>query len=119
MMVTSHSAKLHLRGYRLDGLLSRLLVKLQLACIGYPEKQCILQEDFNSPGFPVSSPLWGISDADAPTVAGHTYKYLFRNGMQDVDPSEVATALNRAVLRLHNDLSVTVDRWAPFIHFGI
>jgi CHAT domain-containing protein len=71
-------------------------------------------------GFPsVIATMWGLTDQDAPIVAGHTYEYLFRNGLQQCDPSEAAMALNRAVLRLREDPKVTIDRWAPFIHFGI
>lgn len=71
-------------------------------------------------GFPsVIATMWSICDDDAPTVAEHAYKYLFRNGLEALDPSEAATALNRAIQRLREDPKVTVDRWAPFIHFGI
>jgi CHAT domain-containing protein len=71
-------------------------------------------------GFPsVIATMWSISDKDSPIVAGHTYQYLFRNGLQGFDPSEAAAALNRAVMLLREDPNVTVDRWAPFIHFGI
>jgi hypothetical protein len=63
--------------------------------------------------------MWGIRDDDAPKVASLTYQYLFRNGLQNCDPSEAAAALNHAVAKLRDDPSVTVDRWAPFIHFGI
>jgi CHAT domain-containing protein len=71
-------------------------------------------------GFPsVIATMWSIRDEDAPKVADHTYHYLFRNGLQKLDPSEAAMALNRAVLLLRDDPNVTVDRWAPFVHFGI
>jgi CHAT domain-containing protein len=71
-------------------------------------------------GFPsVIATMWSIRDDDAPKVADHTYQYLFRNGMRGLDPSEAATALNRAILHLREDPEVTIDRWAPFIHFGI
>jgi hypothetical protein len=71
-------------------------------------------------GFPsVIATMWGISDEDAPKVADRTYQYLFRNGMEGLDPSDAATALNRAVLDLRDDPNVTIDTWAPFIHFGI
>ncbi|KIM82041.1 hypothetical protein PILCRDRAFT_8274 [Piloderma croceum F 1598] len=71
-------------------------------------------------GFPsVIATMWGIHDEDAPKVANHAYKYLLRNGMEGLDPSDAAKALNHAVLCLREDPSVTVDRWAPFIHFGI
>ena len=63
--------------------------------------------------------MWTILDKDAPKVADQTYRYLFRNGLQGLDPSEAATALNRVVLHLRDDPKATVDRWAPFIHFGI
>jgi len=71
-------------------------------------------------GFPsVIATMWSIRDDDAPKVADHAYRYLFRNGVQALDPSEAATALNLAILHLREDPNVTVDRWAPFIHFGI
>jgi CHAT domain-containing protein len=67
----------------------------------------------------IIAPTWNICDEDAPKVADETYQFLFRNGIQALDPSESAMALNRAILRLREDPSVTVDRWAPFVHFGI
>jgi hypothetical protein len=71
-------------------------------------------------GFPsVIATMWAICDEDAPKIAHHTYRYLLRNGMKGLDPSDAATALNRAVLALREDPDVTIDRWAPFIHFGI
>lgn len=71
-------------------------------------------------GFPsVIGTMWGIVDQDAPIVAGNVYEYLFRNGVGKLEPGEAAMALNRAVLKLREDKSVTVDRWAPFIHLGI
>ncbi|KIM84983.1 hypothetical protein PILCRDRAFT_5986 [Piloderma croceum F 1598] len=69
-------------------------------------------------GFPsVIATLWRIRDEDAPKVADLTYRFLLRHG--ELDPSEAATALNRAILHLREDPSITVDRWAPFIHLGI
>jgi CHAT domain-containing protein len=71
-------------------------------------------------GFPsVIATMWSINDEDAPIVADYTYQYLFRNGLHCCDPSEAAMALNHAVLRLREDTNVTLDRWAPFIHFGV
>ena len=71
-------------------------------------------------GFPsVIATMWSICDDDAPKVADYTYRYLLRNGLRGLDPSEAATALNRAILRLREDPSITLDQWAPFIHFGI
>jgi len=71
-------------------------------------------------GFPsVIATMWAIRDENASKVAEHTYKYLFRNGLQRLDPSEAATTLNLAVWHLREDPIITVDLWAPFIHFGI
>ena len=67
----------------------------------------------------VIATMWAICDEDAPKIADHTYQYLLRNGMKGLDPSDAATALNHAVLALREDPDVTIDRWAPFIHFGI
>ncbi|KIM80324.1 hypothetical protein PILCRDRAFT_73287 [Piloderma croceum F 1598] len=67
----------------------------------------------------VIATMWGIHDEDAPKVADHTYQYLLRNGKDGLDPSDAATALNRAVQALREDPDMTIDRWAPFIHFGI
>lgn len=68
----------------------------------------------------VIATLWSICEEDAPTVAEHTYQHLMRRGGIDgLDASEAAAALNRAVLCLREDPSVTLDRWAPFIHFGV
>ena len=71
-------------------------------------------------GFPsVIATMWSICDTDAPRVAKHTYKYLFRNGLRGLDPAEAPKALNHAIACLREDPKVTVDRWAPFVHFGI
>ena len=71
-------------------------------------------------GFPsVIATMWAIRDEDAPKVADHTYRYLFRNGLEELNPSDAAIALNRAVLHLREDPNVSVDKWAPFVHFGI
>jgi CHAT domain-containing protein len=67
----------------------------------------------------VIATLWTIRDEDAPKVAYETYSYLLRNGIDGLDLFDAATALNRAVLALREDPGVTIDRWAPFVHFGI
>lgn len=68
----------------------------------------ILQKVFSFSGFPsVIAIVWSICDEDAPQVAKYTYRYLFRDGVQDADPSEAAKALNRAVLRLRENRKVT------------
>jgi CHAT domain-containing protein/tetratricopeptide (TPR) repeat protein len=87
---------------------------------GLPGEAMHLAGGLQFAGFPsVIATMWSISDKDAPTVASYTYEYLFRNGVEGCDASNAATALNYAVLRLREDPEVTVDRWAPFIHFGI
>ena len=71
-------------------------------------------------GFPsVIATLWIIHDEDALKVADYTYRYLFCNGLQGLDSSEAARALNYAVIHLREEPGVTLDRWAPFVHFGI
>ena len=79
-----------------------------------------LAAGFQFAGFPsVIATMWAIRDEDALKVAERTYQYLFRNGLQRLNPSEAATALNRAVLHLRKNHKITVDQWAPFIHLGI
>ncbi|KIM72706.1 hypothetical protein PILCRDRAFT_829611 [Piloderma croceum F 1598] len=85
-----------------------------------PGEAMHLAAGFQFAGFPsVIATLWRIHDEDAPKIAGHTYRLLFRNGLQGLDLSESAMALNRAVLHLQEAPEATVDRWAPFVHFGI
>jgi hypothetical protein len=67
----------------------------------------------------VIATMWSICDEDAPKVADLTYQYLFRNGLEGLDHSEASTALNRAVASLRENAGMTLDRWAPFIHFGL
>jgi len=66
----------------------------------------------------IIAPMWNICNEDSRKVADETYQFLFRNGIQALHPSEAAIALNRAILHLREDPSVTVG-WAPFVHFGI
>jgi CHAT domain-containing protein len=52
-------------------------------------------------GFPsIIAIMWSICDKDAPKVTDNIYKYLFRNGLEHVNPSEAAVALNYAILHL-------------------
>lgn len=67
----------------------------------------------------VIATLWSIWDEDAPIVAEHTYAYLLRNGFDQVDLTEAAAALNYAVSKLREDSNITLERWAPFVHFGV
>jgi hypothetical protein len=53
----------------------------------------------------------------APKVGEHIlYQYIFRNGLEGLNPADAAAPLTRVVLRLRED---PVDRWAPSIHSGI
>lgn len=73
-------------------------------------------------GFPsVIATLWAINDTDAPKIASYVCEHHLRNKLHSLDPSEAAAALNQAVLKLRaeNPRDFTVDRWAPFIYFGI
>ena len=63
--------------------------------------------------------LWSICDEDAPLIAQRVYQHLFRDGVAGADASDAATALNRAVLALRQDKEIGIDRWAPFVHFGV
>jgi len=67
----------------------------------------------------VIATLWSICDEDAPLIAERVYQHLFRNGLADADASDAAAALNQAVLALRQHSKIGVDRWAPFVHFGI
>src|SRR6202042_2437029 len=63
-----------------------------------PEEAIHLAAGLQFAGFPsVIATMWSICDNDAPKVAEHTYQYLFRNGLQQLDPSQAAAALNRAI----------------------
>jgi hypothetical protein len=87
---------------------------------GLPGEAIHFAAGFQFAGFPsVIAPVWGIHDNDASKVAAYTYQYLFRNGLQGLNPSEAAAALNYAIMHLREDPCVTMDQWASFIHFGI
>ena len=66
----------------------------------------------------VIATMWGVDDTDTAIVASHVYQHMFHNKLQGCDSWEVATALNHAIFLLREHEGVTVDRWAPFIHFG-
>jgi tetratricopeptide (TPR) repeat protein len=84
-----------------------------------PDEAMHLAAAFHFCGFPsVVATMWGIEDKDGPIVAEETYRYLFRGGRQHPDPCEAATALNHAVCTLRNDPSISLQRWAAFIHMG-
>ena len=48
----------------------------------------------------VIATMWRIHDDDAPKVAENTYKHIFRDGLEGLNPSDAAAALNHAVLCL-------------------
>lgn len=66
----------------------------------------------------VIATMWGVDDTDTAIVASHVYQHLFHNKLQGCDSLKVAMALNRAISLLWEHEGATVDRWAPFIHFG-
>jgi CHAT domain-containing protein/tetratricopeptide (TPR) repeat protein len=130
LLGTKSAFALHDGGLELGLIASKRLSMVQFAFLsvchaasglkGHPGEAMHLAAGVQFAGFPsVIATMWGIRDDDAPKVASLTYQYLFRNGLQNCDPSEAAAALNHAVAKLRDDPSVTVDRWAPFIHFGI
>jgi tetratricopeptide (TPR) repeat protein len=85
-----------------------------------PGESMHLAAGFQFAGFPsVIATMWAIKEEDASYVAAKVYKHLLRNGLQKCNPSEAATALNLALLSLRGIPEVTLDRWSPFIHFGI
>ncbi|KZP22158.1 hypothetical protein FIBSPDRAFT_739375 [Athelia psychrophila] len=67
----------------------------------------------------VIATMTSIRDEDAPIVAKHTYAYLLRNGLDNTDLTEAAAALSYAVSQLRKDPAVTLERWAPFVYYGI
>jgi hypothetical protein len=67
----------------------------------------------------VIATMWRIRNEDAPKVADHTYRYLLRDGIEGLNPSDAATALSHVVLALGEDTEVTIDRWALFVHFEV
>ncbi|KZP22191.1 hypothetical protein FIBSPDRAFT_1043674 [Athelia psychrophila] len=67
----------------------------------------------------VIATMWSIQDEDAPIIAKHTYAYLLRNGVGNIDLTEGAAALNHAVSQLRQDPNVTMERWALFVYYGV
>jgi len=85
-----------------------------------PGEAIHLAAGFQFAGFQsVIATMWSIRDEDAPKVAEQVYQYLFRDGSHSCDLSDAATALNHAILRLRDDPEVTLERWVPFVHFGV
>ncbi|KZP11514.1 hypothetical protein FIBSPDRAFT_937514 [Athelia psychrophila] len=52
-------------------------------------------------------------------ITKHTYRYLLRNGLDNVDLTEAAAVLNYAVSRLREDPTVKMERWAPFMYYDL
>jgi CHAT domain-containing protein len=59
--------------------------------------------------------LWGMHDMDGPVVAEALYRDLC--GREVVEMDDIAYALDSAVGELRRR-GVSVERWAPFVHYG-
>lgn len=127
---TKCALALHHGGLELGQIASKRLSAAQFAFLSasdtavglqhLPGEALHLAAGFQFAGFPsVIAAMTHIRDEDAAKVAYNTYQYLLRNGLQGLEPSDAAQALNLAVLRLREDPGITIDRWAPFVHFGI
>jgi hypothetical protein len=62
--------------------------------------------------------MWSVGDKDALSVAMQVYGELFKDGTSQASASKVALALHQAVLLLRSN-NVPLDRWVPFVHFGL
>ena len=119
-MVVSNSVKWHLEDYYpMQNLLFYPLV-IATNVKKLPGEAMHLAGALQYAGFSsVIATMWGVTDTDTAIVASHVYQYLFRNGSQGCDSSEATMALNRTIFLLRDRDGVTMDRWGPFIHFGI
>lgn len=62
--------------------------------------------------------LWSMHDVDGPPLAENFYKHMTRNGLDNVDVRDSATALHEAVKQMQED-GVPLERWSTFVHIGI
>jgi CHAT domain-containing protein len=85
---------------------------------GLPDEAVHLAAGMLMAGYPsVIGTMWSIKDQDAPKVAEHMYKVLFKGGAPDWRGS--AGALHRAASRLRAELGEKAfARWVPYIHIG-
>jgi CHAT domain-containing protein len=61
--------------------------------------------------------LWGMDDADGPTIAGAFYRELCVGGRDTIEMDDILYALDAAVTKL-KEHGACVERWAPFVHYG-
>ena len=59
-----------------------------------------------------------MHDVDGPEVARVFYRELFKSTREELDPDDVAYALDTAVAHLRRQ-GLPPSRWAPYIHIGI
>ncbi|KAG8876821.1 hypothetical protein FRB98_007015 [Tulasnella sp. 332] len=62
--------------------------------------------------------MWAMADEDGPVIAQEFYKYMFRHGLEAANCRDAAKALDRGVRKLRK-LSVPLERWINFVHYGI
>ena len=62
--------------------------------------------------------MWAIADIDGPFISKRFYEHLYANGTSLPHAEDTALALHLAVRQLR-DQSVALERWVPFIHFGV
>ncbi|THH17990.1 hypothetical protein EW146_g2917 [Bondarzewia mesenterica] len=66
----------------------------------------------------VVATLWTMADNDGPSLAQEFYSFLLRHGVGQVNLTDSAEALNRAVKVLIR-ARVPPERWVSFIHMGV
>ncbi|KAG8846282.1 hypothetical protein FRB96_002034 [Tulasnella sp. 330] len=64
--------------------------------------------------------MWGISDIDGPLMAESFYKSMMGEAMKGLDCRNAAKALSAAVMALRrSERGIGLERWIPFVHFGV
>jgi len=63
--------------------------------------------------------MWALSDVDTPILAKEFYKYMFRNGVDQVNIRDSAKALQVAVDALKKIPQITPNRWIQLVHIGV
>ncbi|THU91189.1 hypothetical protein K435DRAFT_968301 [Dendrothele bispora CBS 962.96] len=86
---------------------------------GNPDEGISLAAAVQFSGFrSIVGTLWAMSDCDGPLLARDFYRYMLRNGPQNIKQSDAAIALHKAVESMRN-AGVPVERWSTFVHVGI
>ncbi|THU77271.1 hypothetical protein K435DRAFT_893101 [Dendrothele bispora CBS 962.96] len=86
---------------------------------GNPDEGISLAAAVQFSGFrSIVGTLWAMSDCDGPVLARDFYRYMLRNGPQNIKQSDAAIALHKAVESMRN-AGVPVERWSTFVHVGI